>query len=52
MAISGIHYEVDSGQGKAIFWASPVNIGKINAESPFSIRLLDKNHISQPVRVI
>ena len=49
---SGIHYEVDSGQGKAIFQASPVNIGKVNAESPFSICLLDENHISQPIGII
>ena len=49
---SGVHYEVDSGQGKAIFRASPVNIGKINADSPFSICLLDENHISQPVEII
>ena len=46
MASSGVHYEVDSGKGKAIFRSSPVNIGKINAELPFSIRLLDENHIS------
>ena len=52
VASSGVHYEVDLGQGKAIFWASPVNIGKVNAESPFYICLLDENHISQPVRII
>ena len=52
VASCGIHYEVDSGQREAVFQASPVNIGKINAESPFSIRLLDENHISQPVGVI
>ena len=52
MASSGVHYEVDSGQGKAVFRVSPVIIGKINAESPFSICLLDENHISQPVRII
>ena len=49
---SDVHYEVDSGEGKAIFRASPVNIGKVNAELPFSICLLDKNHISQPVEII
>ena len=48
----GVHYEVDSGQGKAVFRISPINIDKINAGSPFSICLLDKNHISQPVGVI
>ena len=48
VASSGVHYEVDSGEGKAVFRASPVNIGKINVESPFSIRLLDENNISQP----
>ena len=52
MASSGVHYEVDPGQGKAIFRASPIYIGKVNVESPFSICLLDKNHISQPVRII
>ena len=52
MASSGIHYEVDLGQGKAIFQASPVNISKVNAESPFSICLLDENHTSQPVGII
>ena len=52
VANSGIHYEVDSGQGKAIFRASPVNISKVNAESPFSICLLDENHISQPIKII
>ena len=52
VASSGVHYEVDPGQGKAIFRASPVNIGNINAESPFSICLLDENHISQLVRII
>ena len=52
MASSGVHYEVDSRQGKAIFRVSPINIGKVNAESPFSICLLDENHISQPIRII
>ena len=52
VASSGVHYEVDSGQGKAIFRASPIDIGKVNAESPFAICLLDENHISQPVRII
>ena len=52
VASSGIHYEVDSGQGKTIFRASLVNIGKVNAKSPFSICLLDKNHISQQVGII
>ena len=52
VASSGVHYEVDPGQGKAIFRASPVDIGKVNAESPFSICLLDENHISQPVGII
>ena len=51
VANSGVHYEVDPGQGKAIFRASPVNIGKVNPESPFSICLLDKNHISQPIGI-
>ena len=46
MANSGVHYEVDPGQGKAIFWASLINIGKVNAQLPFSICLLDENHIS------
>ena len=52
MTSRGIHYKVDSGQGKAIFRASPVNIGKVNAESPFSIFLLDENHIIQPIGII
>ena len=52
VASSGVHYEVNSGEGEAVFRASSVNIGKINAESPFSIRLLDKNHISQPIEII
>ena len=52
VASSGVHYEVDSGQGKAIFWASQINIGKVNAESPFSICILDENYISQPVGII
>ena len=52
MASSGVHYEVDLGQGKAIFWASPINIGKVNVESPFSICLFDENHISQSVGII
>ena len=52
MASNGVHYEVDLGQGKAVFRASPVNIGKINVESPFAIFLLDENHISQPVGII
>ena len=52
VASSGVHYEVGLGQGKAIFRASPVNINKANAESPFSICLLDENHISQLVRII
>ena len=37
VASSGVHYEVDLGQGKAIFRASPVNIGKVNADLMFSI---------------
>ena len=52
MASNGVHYEVDPRQGKAIFRASPVNIGKVNAESPFAIFLLDENHINQPVGII
>ena len=52
MANSGVHYEVDLGQGKAIFRASPVNIGKVNAESPFTVCLLDENYISQPFGII
>ena len=52
VASSGIHYEVDSGQGKAIFRASSVNIGKVNVELPFSICLLDENHINQLVGII
>ena len=52
MASSGVYYEVDPGQGKAIFRASPVDIGKVNAESPFSICLLDENHNSQLVKII
>ena len=52
VANSGVHYEVNSGRGKAVFLASPINIGKTNAESPFSICLLDENHISQPVGII
>ena len=43
---SGIHYEVDSGQRKTIFRASSINIGKVNAELPFAICLLEENHIS------
>ena len=52
VASSGVYYEVDSGKGEAVFRASPVNIGKINAESSFSIRLLHENHITQPVWII
>ena len=52
MASSGVHYEVNSGQGKTIFRASLVNIDKVNAESSFSICLLDENHISQPIGII
>ena len=48
---SGIHYKVDTGEGKAIFRASPINIGRINAESSFAIRFLDENHISQPIGI-
>ena len=52
VASSDVHYEVNPGQGKVIFRASPVNIGKVNAKSPFAICLLDENHISQPVGII
>ena len=52
MASSDIHYDIDSRQGKAIFRASSVNISKVNAESPFAICLLDKNHISKPAGII
>ena len=52
VASSSVHYEFALGQGKAIFRASPVNIGKVNAESPFAIFLLNENHISQPVEII
>ena len=52
MASCGVHYKVDSRQGKAIFRGSQINIGKVNAESPFSIFLLDENHISQQVGII
>ena len=50
VASNGVYY--DSREGEAVFRASPVNISKINAESPFSIHLLDENHISQPVGII
>ena len=52
VANSSVHYEVDLGQGKAIFWASLVNNVKVNEELPFSIFLLDKNHINQPDGII
>ena len=52
VASSGVHYEVDSGQGKAIFRESSVNISKVNAKLPFFICLLDENHISQPIGII
>ena len=52
VANCGVHYKADSRQKKVVFRASLVNIGKINVESPFSIRLLDENHIIQPVGVI
>ena len=52
VASSGVHYEIDPGQGKAIFQASPINIAKVNAKSSFSVCLLDENHISQPVGII
>ena len=52
MANSGVHYKVDPGQGKAIFRASPINIGKVNADSPLAICLLDEYHISEPVGII
>ena len=52
VANSGVYYKVDPGQGKAIFWASLINISKINAESLLSICLLDENHIIQPVMII
>ena len=51
-ASSSVHYEVDPGQGKAIFRASPVNISKVDAGLPFSICLLGENHITQPVGII
>ena len=37
MASRGLHYKVDLGQGKAIFRASQINIGKVNAESRQSL---------------
>ena len=52
MASSGVHYKVDLRQGKTIFRASSVNIGKVNTESSFVVCLLDENHISQPVMII
>ena len=52
VASSGVHYEVNPRQGKAIFRVSSVNIGKVNAESPFIVCLLDENYISQPVGII
>ena len=52
MASSGVHYEVDPGKGKAIFRVNQVNIGKVNAESPLAICLLDENHISKLVGII
>ena len=52
VASRGVHYIVDSRQGKAIFRESPVKKCKVNAESPFSIFLLDENHIIQPIGII
>ena len=52
MASSDVHYEVDLGQWKAVFRASPIHIGKINAESQFAICLLNENRISQLVGII
>ena len=52
VASGGVHYEVDPGHGKAIFRPSPINISKVNAESPFAFFLLDENHIIQSARII
>ena len=51
VANRGVHYKVDPRYGKAIFWTGSVDIGEVNAESPFSIRLFDEDYITQPVRV-
>ena len=50
MASRGIHYKVDPREGKAIFWASFVDIGEVNAELSFTVCLFDEDYISQLVR--
>ena len=40
VASSGVHYEVDPGQGEAIFRVSLVNIGKVNASRHFPFAFL------------
>ena len=51
MANCSVHYQVDPWQGKAIFRTCSVDIGEVNARSPFVVCLFDEDYISQPVRV-
>ena len=51
MTGSGIHYEVNSRQREAIFWAGPVNICEIDAKSPFAIFFFNENNVGQPLRI-
>ena len=50
VASCGVHYKVDP-RGKVIFWIGSVDIGEVNANSPFAVCLFDEDYISQPVRV-
>ena len=52
VACCGFHQLVDSWQRVVILRASCIEIGEINADSPFSILLLHQYWVSQPLRVV
>ena len=49
MPVNGINYLIYMGQGKAILWASVIQVGVININLPPSIFLWDYHHFRQPV---
>ena len=52
MAGCGVHDEVDPWQKEAVFWACFVDVGEVDAKSPFTICFFDEYYVSQPLWIL
>jgi len=52
MPQGGVDYDIHPGERETIFWAHLVEVGEINAHSPFPTLLLHEDKIGQPLRVV